>query len=78
MQGHPESPCLWEKHTNVILCKLGLMSTVHEPCLYSSTIASQRVIFKQQVDDFAIGTPDKKTSNILLELIDEQLSIPLK
>jgi hypothetical protein len=32
----------------------------------------------QQVDDFAIAAPDKKASDILLNLIDEQVSIPLK
>ena len=34
MQGHPESPCLWEKHANSILRELGLKPTVHELCLY--------------------------------------------
>ncbi len=78
MQGHPESPCFGEKHTNMILCELSLTPTVHKPCLYSGAIAGQRVVFMQQVDDFAIATPNKKTSDILLNLIDEQLSIPLK
>jgi hypothetical protein len=78
MQGHPESPCLWEKHADAILHDLGLTLTVHKPCLYSGTIAGKRVIFKRQVDDFAIAAPDEKTSNILLDLIDNQLSIPLK
>jgi hypothetical protein len=34
MQGHSESPCLWDKHTNKILRKIGLTPTVHKPCLY--------------------------------------------
>jgi hypothetical protein len=38
MQGHPESPCLWEKHPDAILRELSLTPTVHEPCLYSGTI----------------------------------------
>jgi hypothetical protein len=38
MQGHPESPRLWEKHTDEILRKIGLMPTVHEPCLYLGKI----------------------------------------
>jgi hypothetical protein len=46
MQGHPESPRLWEKHADGILRELGLTPTVHEPYLYSSIIAGQRVIFK--------------------------------
>ncbi len=78
MQGHPESPRLWEKHADAIFRDLGLTPTIIKPCLYSGVITGQRIIFKQQVDDFAIAAPDKKTSNILLELIDDQLSIPLK
>jgi hypothetical protein len=38
MQGHPESPHLREKHANAILCKCGLVPTVHEPCLYSGSV----------------------------------------
>jgi hypothetical protein len=78
MQGHPESPRLWEKHADAILRKFGLTPTAHEPCLYSGTIAGKRIIFKCQVDDFAIAAPDEKTANILLDLIDDQLTIPLK
>ncbi len=78
MQGHPESPRLWEKHADTILQELGLTPTVHEPCLYPGNVAGKRVIFKRQVDDFAIAAPDKKTADILLDLIDDQLTIPLK
>jgi KUP system potassium uptake protein len=78
MQGHPESPRLWEKHADAILRDIGLTPTTHEPCLYSGTIAGQRVIFKRQVDNFAIATATEKTANILLDLIDDALSIPLK
>ena len=78
MQGHPESPRLWEKHADAILREIGLTPTVHEPCLYSGTIAGKRVIFKRQVDDFAIAAPDERTANILLDMIDDQLKIPLK
>jgi hypothetical protein len=78
MQGHPESPRLWEKHADSILRELGLTPTTHEPCLYSGKIASNRIIFKRQVDDFAIAASDEKTADILLDLIDDQLTIPLK
>jgi hypothetical protein len=78
MQGHPESPRLWEKHTNAILCELDLTPTTHKPCLNSGTVAGKRVIFKRQVNDFAIAAPNKKTADILLDLIDDQLSVPLK
>jgi hypothetical protein len=68
MQGHPESTRLWEKHINAILRNLGLTPTTHEPCLFSGTIAERRVIFKRQVDDFAITAPDEKTADILLDI----------
>jgi hypothetical protein len=36
IQGHPESPRLWEKHINKILVQMGFIATRHEPCLYST------------------------------------------
>jgi hypothetical protein len=78
MQGHPESPRLWEKHANSILRDLCLTTSVHKPCPYSGTVDGKHVILKQQVDDFAIATPDESTANILLDLINNELSIPMK
>jgi hypothetical protein len=78
MQGHPKSPRLWEKHADLILCEIGLTPTVHEPCLYSGTFDGNRVIFKRQVDDFAIADPDARTADILLDMIDDNLLMPLK
>jgi hypothetical protein len=49
MQGHPESPHLWEKHANLILRDLGLTPMVHEPCLYSRMVKGKQVILKRQV-----------------------------
>jgi hypothetical protein len=31
MQGHPETPWLWEKKADAIICDCGLVPTVHEP-----------------------------------------------
>jgi len=78
MQGHPESPRLWEKHADRILRKIGLQPAHHEPCLYSGIINGKRVVFKRQVDDFAAACPDAETANILFDMIDDELSIPLK
>ena len=78
MQGHPESPRLWERHADKILHELGLSPTVHEPCLYSGIFNGNRVLFLRQVDDFAIAAPDEKTSDMLMDLIDERLSEPIK
>ncbi len=78
MQGHSESPCLWEKHADAILRECGLVPTVHEPCLYSGRIDNKQVIFMQQVDDFAVAAPDERTASILLDMIDDELTIPMK
>jgi hypothetical protein len=78
MQGHPEFPCLWEKHADDILCEIDLTPTIHEPCLYSGTIDGNHILFMRQVEDFAIASPDERTSNILMDLIDDKLKIPIK
>jgi hypothetical protein len=78
MQGHPESPCLWEKHADKILHDIGLTPTVHEPCLYSGTFDGKRALFMRQVDDFVIATPDSRTADIVMDLIDKKLTIPIK
>jgi hypothetical protein len=78
MQGHPESPRLWEKHADKILREIGLTPTVHEPCLYSGTFNNHRELFLRQVDDFAIAAPNTETSDMIMDLIDDKLSIPIK
>ncbi len=78
MQGHPESPRLWDKHADAILQECGLVPTVHEPCLYSGLIENKRVIFMRQVDDFAVAAPDERTVSFLLDMIDDKLTIPMK
>jgi hypothetical protein len=47
MQGHPESPCLWEKHIDQILRDIGLTPTIHEPCIYSGLIPGKQILFMQ-------------------------------
>ena len=38
MQGQPEPPCIWEKHIDSILRKIGLIPTVDEPCFYTMAL----------------------------------------
>ncbi len=78
MQGHSESPRLWEKHTDAILRELGLTPTTHKPCLYSGLINGKHVTFMHQVDNFAIVAPNERTANILLDMLDEKLTMPIK
>ena len=78
MQGHPEAPRLWEKHIDKILRSIGLVPTIHEPCLYSGVIGGHRVLLLRQVDDFATAAEDESTCEKVLDLIDAHLKIPLK
>ncbi len=63
---------------DAILRKSGLVPTIHEPCLYSGRINGKQVIFKRQVDDFAVAAPDEHTANILLDMIDDKSTIPME
>jgi hypothetical protein len=52
--------------------------TTHEPCLYSGIIVGHCVLFLCQVDDFSIACEHESTTNILLDMLDNELMIPLK
>ena len=78
MQGNLKSPQLWEKFIDSILKEIGLTPTVHEPRLYHRTIDGKQILFLWQVDNFACAAPDQRTSDILLDMIDAKLSMPIK
>ena len=78
MQGHPEAPHLWERHIDKILRSIGLVPTIHEPCLYSGLIDGKRVLLLRQVDDFATAALEQSTCDKVMDLIDGHLKIPLK
>jgi hypothetical protein len=42
------------------------------------TINDKRIVFMRQVDDFTIAAPDQHTADILLDLLDDQLTMPIK
>jgi hypothetical protein len=46
--------------------------------LYLGIIAGNHVLFLCQVDDFAFACEHKSTTNILLDMLDNELMIPLK
>lgn len=62
LQGHPESPRLWEHHIHhIITKKLQFRATTHEKCLYSrQDPATQHLqLLLRQVDDFSVSAHDK-------------------
>jgi hypothetical protein len=79
MQGHPESPRLWEKHIDKILrIHLGFVPTVHEPCIYCGTVDGERVLFKRQVDDFLLAAHSAATATKVWDRIGAHLRMPMK
>ena len=56
IQGHPESPRLWQQHIDGILKQMKFESTTHEPCLYKGVYKQHRVLFMRKFDDFAIAS----------------------
>ena len=78
IQGHPESPRLWEKHIDHILREMGLTPARHEPCLYSGTVEGQQVFFLRQVDDFAVAAPTTAISDAIITYINAKMTMDVK
>jgi len=77
IQGHPESPRLWEKLIDKILCNIGLKPTKHEPCLYHGRYKGHYMLFMRQVDDSTIATTQSTVVEALLSEINEHLRLPI-
>jgi hypothetical protein len=78
LQGHPESPRLWEKHIDRILKKLKFKPTTQDPCLYHSRITNKCILFLRQVDNFSIAARDPQDAHDIINKINAELSIPVK
>ena len=52
LQGHPESPRLWERHVTAILEDLSFVPTTHEPRIYRGTVDGHSVLFLRQIGLF--------------------------
>jgi hypothetical protein len=78
IQGHPESPRLWEKHNDKILRDLGLQPTIHEPCLYSGIFNGAKVLFLRQVDNFAVASLEQETAMAFINAINDRMRIEVK
>ena len=78
MQGHPESPRLWEKWCDNMVKSHNFKPTTHEPCLYSGIWHGEKCYFKRQVDDFEFATPSMRLANAFYDAIDDHLSMPNK
>ena len=57
---------------------LGLLQQCTNHAFTLEIINGQCVLFMQKVDDFAIAAPGARTANLLLGMIDNKLTIPVK
>jgi len=78
IQGHPESPRLWERLIDRILRETGFKPTTHEPCLYSGTVNGELVLFLRQVDDFSVAAKNTTTCSQIISFINSQMSMDVK
>ena len=78
IQGHPESPRLWEKHIDRILRDMGFTPARHEPCLYSGTVNRERVFFLRQVDDFSVAAATTTTCDAIIRYINSKMTMDVK
>jgi hypothetical protein len=78
IQGHPESPRLWEKHIDRILRDMNFIPTRHEPCLYRGNVDGNTVLFLRQVDDFSVAAKDKSICSRIISYINTKMSMDVK
>ena len=79
LQGHPESPRLWDKYiSKMLINELGFKATVHEPCLYYKRDADDNItLILRQVDDFLVSNKDSKECDRIGAMIQERMINPL-
>ena len=76
LQGHPESPRLWEEHINAILIdKLQLRNTTHERNIYIGSYCNHRILVLRQVDDLAVAAPTVEIAQEFISLIGKYVHL---
>jgi hypothetical protein len=75
LQGHPESPRLWEGHINAKLHEMGFQNSAHAPCLYYGKYTGEEVIILRQVDDFSVASEHATTPKAIYEDINEYCAL---
>ena len=80
LQGHPESPRLWETHIHgIIVDDLGFSPTTHEKCLYSKRdqASGNLQMILRQVDDFSVSADSQELCQTTIRQIGSRLKAPL-
>ena len=79
LQGHPESPRLWDKHmSKMLIQELGVKATVHEPCLYYKRDDNNNItLILRQVDDFLVSNKSSAEYDRIGKQIQDRMINPL-
>jgi hypothetical protein len=77
MQGHPESPRLWEKWCDKMIQHHQFKPTTHKPCLYTGIWHGKKCYFKRQVDGFEFAAPSIHLATSFYDAIDDHLSMTI-
>jgi hypothetical protein len=75
LQGHPESPRLWEMFVSEKLGEKGFTSPPHAPCLYSGIYDGRPCLILRQVDDFNVATTNKETAITLYNELHKEFAL---
>ena len=80
LQGHPESPRLWDKYITNMLTdkKFGFKTCTHEPCLYYKIDKNNNLmLIVHQVDDLLCCHVDPNGCDEMAKMIQKELTFPL-
>jgi len=78
LQGHPESPRLWDKYiTKILIDEMGFTPTTHEPCLYFKYDNTGLTLILRQVDDFLIANDTEEACDEIRDQIQQRMTNPL-
>ena len=79
LQGHPESPRLWDKYiTKMLVDEFDFQTCTHESCLYYKRDDDNNLILiTHQVDDLKVSAKDSQTCDDIAEAIQKRLTFLL-
>ena len=79
LQGHPESPRLWDKYiTNMLVDEFDFQTCTHEPCLYYKTDkANNLMLIVRQVDDILVCSKSAEECDKMASALQKKLTFPL-
>ena len=80
IQGHPESPRLWQEFiNNILIRKMKFKATTHEPCIYRKILPDgTEILISRQVDDIAVAAKNKNAALEIIKEIGSYMTVPIK